>query len=239
MAMPSTRDELARYYATVAPYYDGEMALRDDIPQWVRIVRGTAARTVIDLGCGGGRVAHALTAEARAVGVDLIAKLRRLPGFTFVRADLRALPFGAASFDLAIAANDPFAHLLEDADRARALDEAARVARRVVIDGLFLPPRDKERARTGDLVREARLPDGTVRHETWVALGSDRYRTTYRYRRGGVGLDEATTTVRAWRSDEPALRGRAIEIAGALDGRTLDEHAGGFVIAIGGSPWLV
>lgn len=230
-------NELARYYATVAPYYDAEMSLRDDIPRWSRIVGATAARTVIDLGCGGGRVARALAQHARVVGVDLLAELPVATAFVFARADLRALPFGDATFDLGIAANDPFAHLLEDADRARALDEASRVARLVVIDGLAITPADAESARAGGLVREARLPDGTLRHETWVAIGHDRYRTTYRYLRDGAVVAEAMTTVRAWDPDESALRGREVTLAGSLDGRPFEEDAPGFVVAIGRSPW--
>lgn len=236
-AAPGEREALARYYATVAPFYDAEMSLRDDIPEWQRIAAATRARTVLDVGCGGGRVGRALAGRARVVGVDLLAELRLEPGFAFVRADVRALPFGPATFDLAIAANDPFAHLLEDADRTRALDEISLAARRVVIDGLAIPPADDLLARAGGLVREARLPDGTVRHETWIALGDGRYGTTYRYHRAGALLGEASTTVRAWRADEPALRGRDVTIAGALDGRAWDQEAGGFVIAIGPAPW--
>lgn len=235
--MPADREELARYYATVAPYYDSEMSLRSDIPDWIAIARATDATAVIDLGCGGGRVARAISPYARVVGVDLLVELQLAPGFTFVRADLRALPFGTATFDLAIAANDPFAHLLEDTDRACALDEASRVARRVVIDGLAITPGDADRARSDGLIREARLPDGTLRHETWTALGADRYRTTYRYVRGTTVLAEAVTTVRAWTPDEPGLRGRAVTLAGGLDGRPFDRDTAGLVIAIGGSPW--
>lgn len=229
--------ELARYYAAVAPHYDAEMALRDDLPRWIAIAKALAARTALDLGCGGGRVAGALAPLLRVTGVDLLAELPLAPGLPFVRGDLRALPFRSAAFDLGIAANDPFAHLLEDADRNSALDEASRVARRVVIDGLAVAPADDRRARSGGLVREAVLPDGTVRHETWIALGSERYRTTYRYRRGEVLVGLASTTVRAWRPDEPALRGRATQIAGGLDGRAFDPEGGTLVIALGGAPW--
>ena len=78
---------------------------------------------------------------AEVTGVDLLTTLGpHDDGFTFVQADLRALPFADGRFDLAIAANDPFAHLLEDADRTQALNEAARVASRAVIDGLALTP---------------------------------------------------------------------------------------------------
>ena len=230
--------ELSAYYGSVAPFYAAEMALRDDIPRWVRLTELASARTVIDLGCGNGRVARALAARIEVTGVDLLTTLGpHEGGFTFVQADLRDLPFADGRFDLAIAANDPFAHLLEDADRTQALNEASRVASRVVIDGLALTPADDAQARTGALVRGARLPDGTLRHETWRALGGDRYRTTYRYLREQTVVGEATTTVRAWWRDEAALRGRDVHIAGGLDGRPYDSDKSGFVITIGGPLW--
>jgi SAM-dependent methyltransferase len=230
--------ELSAYYESVAPFYQAEMALRDDIPRWVRLTELASGRTVIDLGCGNGRVARALAARFEVTGVDLLTTLGpHDDGFTFVQADLRALPFADGRFDLAIAANDPFAHLLEDADRTQALNEATRVASRVVIDGLALTPADDAHARTSALVREAKLPGGTLRHETWRALGGDRYRTTYRYLRGRTMVGEATTTVRAWRRDEVALRRPDVHLAGSLDGRLYDPEASGFVISVGGPVW--
>ena len=204
-AAPPT--ELARYYEIVARFYHSEMAVRADIPRWRAVVARIGARSVLDLGCGDGRVARALAADVEVVGVDVqTALLPREPGFEFVKADMRDLPFpddAGRRFDLAIAANDPFAHLLEDDDRARALDEAQRVAGRVVIDGLALSPIDGARAGSTGLVREAILPGGVTRHETWHALGGHRYRATYRYLRDGAVLAEAATDVRAWSRDSP------------------------------------
>ena len=234
-AAPPT--EVARYYETVAAFYEAEMTLRVDLPLWRALVTRVGARTVIDLGCGNGRVARALAADVEVIGVDVqTALLPREPGFEFVKADMRDLPFpdGAGRrFDLAIAANDPFAHLLEDDDRARALDEAERVAGRIVIDGLALSPIDGARAGSTGLVREAILPGGVTRHETWHALGGHRYRATYRYLRDGAVLAEAATDVRAWSRDEPALRGRWPRLYGGLDGRPFDPDASAVVIAIG------
>jgi SAM-dependent methyltransferase len=230
--------ELADYYGTVAPFYGAEAAIRDDLRHWRRLVAQAAARTVLDLGCGDGRLARALGSSAQAVGLDILTAL--LPpsrDFAFVQGDMRALPFADRSFDLAIAANDPFAHLLSDDERTRAVSEASRVAERVVIDGLCLTPTDQERARHGGLVRTARLADGTERRETWAGLGDDRYRATYRYIRDAVPLAEATCTVRAWSSTEAALRGRAVHLAGGLDGRPYRADAAGFVLVIGGPLW--
>jgi SAM-dependent methyltransferase len=230
--------ELQGYYESIAPFYEGEMAVRADIPDWVRLVELAAARSVIDLGCGNGRIARALAPGRSVVGVDLLtALLPRDPGFRFAQADIRRLPFADGRFDLAIAANDPFAHLLADDDRIRGLDEAARAARRVVIDGLALTAADAAQARAGGHVRQAALPDGTVRHETWEALGGGRYRTTYRYLRAGATIAEASADVRAWTRGDPALRRREHDVAGGLDGRPYDPGRGGFVITIGGRPW--
>jgi SAM-dependent methyltransferase len=230
--------DLSRYYETVAPFYGAEMAVRTDLALWRDVVARTGARSVIDLGCGDGRVARAIAGQADVVGIDLLTSL--LPadpserGFEYVQTDMRELPFGDGRFDLAIAANDPFAHLLEDADRTRAIDEALRVAGRLVIDGLSLTAADDARARAAGCVRECVLPDKTVRHETWHSIGGHRYRTTYRYLRGDTVLAEASTDVRAWTPDEPALQGRAVRIFGGLDGRAHDLEERGFVIGIGG-----
>ena len=61
---------------------------------------------VLDVGCGPGRHAHALAAEAALVtGVDISWRFLQVaaerPGPSFVRADARALPF-AGTFDAAI-----------------------------------------------------------------------------------------------------------------------------------------
>jgi ubiquinone/menaquinone biosynthesis C-methylase UbiE len=60
---------------------------------------------VVDLGCGGGQDAQALRREGfRVVGMDLTVAFLRMareavPSLPLVRADMRELPFRAASFD--------------------------------------------------------------------------------------------------------------------------------------------
>ena len=60
---------------------------------------------VLDLGCGGGQDAQVLRREGyRVVGMDLTAAFLRvaceaIPSIALVRADMRELPFQAASFD--------------------------------------------------------------------------------------------------------------------------------------------
>lgn len=228
--------DLAAYYGAVAPFYAAETSLRGDLAPWVALARRLGARTILDLGCGSGRVAEALAPLARVTGIDRLTLL--LPNarrFAFARADMRALPFADATFDLAIAANDPLAHLLGDADRTLALREAARVARSVVIDGLYLPAADRARAHRAGLVREATLADRTERRETWRALGGDRYRATYRYLRDGRVVAEAVADVRGWQPAEPALRGLDPRLAGGLDGGAFDPDGRALVILIGGA----
>src|SRR5258708_4756771 len=99
------------------------MALRRDLPEWVALARRVGAEVVVDVGAGGGRIAAALRDDdpsRRVVAIDLTgALLARGPRTPFVLGDMRALPVASGRADLVCAANDPFAHLLDDADRMR------------------------------------------------------------------------------------------------------------------------
>jgi SAM-dependent methyltransferase len=211
------------------------MSLRADLAEWVALVRRLGPHRVLDLGCGGGRLGAALAREDPAceiVGVDLLdVLLEGPPPTSFVRADMRALPFGRR-FDLVAAANDPFAHLVEGLDRARGLGEAQRVlvpGGRLVIDGLYIPYAE------ATFERRRALGDIDLVEE-WHARGDGVYDTRYTYRRGGAVLAEATTRVRAWRADEPALGAVGAIVAGGLDGRPFDPASERFVIFVGGAP---
>ncbi len=96
----------------------------------LRLAPGDA---VLDLACGHGRHARVLARDARVVGLDRSgAYLRRAAGegaaAAWVRGDVRALPFRAASFD---AAFSWYASLFMFDDRLneRCLAEAGRVLR--------------------------------------------------------------------------------------------------------------
>jgi SAM-dependent methyltransferase len=135
-----------------APFYDWENARtlgRRDVAFWQR----TAARaggTVLELGCGTGRVSLPLARSGVAlVGVDRSAAMlaraeqrvqilvrrhasrnggdTRRPALTFVRGDIRSLPFGPRRFSMVIAPYGVLQSLLRDADLGAALDSVRQV----------------------------------------------------------------------------------------------------------------
>ena len=218
------------YYRTIAPFYRVEASARADAGEWKALARRVGPRRVLDLGCGDGRIGLALLEDdphREIVGIDVSRALMgdAAPPFTFVQADMRDIPLDE-EFDLVVAANDPFAHLLEDADRARAIAEARRLLARdglLVIDGLYVAPQDDATASTPDgVVRERQLTDGTRVREVWRARGGHRYEVRYTYERGGAEPVTAETVMRSWHPGEVALRECSARIAGALDERDFD-----------------
>jgi SAM-dependent methyltransferase len=154
-----------------APFYDWENARtlgRLDLPFWRRLGLEASGR-VLELGCGTGRVSIPLAkAGIRVVGVDRSMPMlvrardrrdgRHLPsrvGPRFVRADMRALPFGAGHFDAVLAPYGILQSLLSDRDLAVTIRSVARVLVRGGRFGIDLVPdvprwseyRDREQLR--------------------------------------------------------------------------------------------
>lgn len=112
-----------------------ERAFQEELDRLVADYLGDGAGlAVLDIGCGGGRLAPVLTAAAQVVGVDIapapLARARArhaaLPGYGFARMDAARLGFAEASFDAVLMLD-----LLDQlADPAAALAEAARVLAR-------------------------------------------------------------------------------------------------------------
>jgi SAM-dependent methyltransferase len=98
-------------------------------------------RRILDLGCGKGRFARILSARgARVVGLDVSGAMlsaAREAGLDCVRGSARRLPFGAGSFDGAIAV-EVFEHM-----EPRALEDACDELRRVLRPGGTLVLVDK------------------------------------------------------------------------------------------------
>ena len=126
-----------------AAFYDWENAQtmgRRDVRFWENLARRARGR-VLELGCGTGRVTFPMAKTgARVVGVDRSASMlerarqrqqrRRSPGAPgFVRGDITALPFPAASFGLVAAPYGILQSLLDDRVLDGTLASVARVLR--------------------------------------------------------------------------------------------------------------
>jgi SAM-dependent methyltransferase len=230
------------FYRAIAPFYADEVRERGDIPEWIALARRVEPRRILDLGCGGGRMATALLADdpdREVVGVDISTALLAgaEPPFRFVHADMRDIPLDE-EFDLIVAANDPFAHLLDDDDRWMAVAEARRLLARdglLVIDGLYVPPQDDAISSSPDgLVRERDIAPRTRLREVWRGAGEHRYDARYEYLREGEPPVVAEARLRAWHCGEDALRACGARVAGALDERDFDPWGSRLVAVVPG-----
>jgi ubiquinone/menaquinone biosynthesis C-methylase UbiE len=138
-----------------APFYDWENARtlgRRDVPFWQRLT-AQATGPVLELGCGTGRISVPLARTgATLVGVDRseqmlaralarTSKTSRTSGtVSFVRADIRALPFGRRRFAMVLAPYGVLQSLVSDRDLRATLDSVARVIRRGGTFGIDLVP---------------------------------------------------------------------------------------------------
>jgi SAM-dependent methyltransferase len=242
-------DDVVAYYREIAPFYDAELEGRDDLDFWRRIAEHNRGGTILELGAGSGRVTEALASAAgTVVAIDLSPEMlgmarRRLSGradVSLVLADMLDLPFRAA-FDAIVAADDPFSHLTEDAERDRALRSAARLLKpggRFVLDALWLGPKEARAvASVGGRVREhASSLDGQPLRvvERWQrvrdgsgASGRERScRASYRYLRPGHAPVVARFVAHDWTAAELTARlGQA--------GLHVHERWGGYR----GEPW--
>jgi 2-polyprenyl-6-hydroxyphenyl methylase/3-demethylubiquinone-9 3-methyltransferase len=140
---------IADYEAVVASRFDAlhgrfkrEVA-RDDarLLGVVESLHPLAGRRVLDLGCGQGRFARALTEHgARVVGLDVSRAMLAQAvgsGLDRIRASARRLPFESASFD-GVVAIEVFEHLAP-----RAVEGVLGEVRRVLCDGGILIVIDK------------------------------------------------------------------------------------------------
>jgi ubiquinone/menaquinone biosynthesis C-methylase UbiE len=150
-----------------APFYDWENAQtlgRRDVPFWQRVAK-QAHGPVLELGCGTGRVSLPLArAGVSLVGIDrsapMLERARRRskprgkgarPGTAktvpydagsvrFVRGDIRALPFGDASFPMVSAPYGILQSLIRPSDLTATLASVARVVAAGGTFGIDLVP---------------------------------------------------------------------------------------------------
>jgi len=142
-----------------APFYDWENARtlgRSDVPFWTRVASGVSG-ALLELGCGTGRVSVPLArAGNRVVGIDRSAPMLsravkrarvlaagRHPArgaLSFVRGDIRELPFPDRAFGMVVAPYGILQSLLRDRDLAATLRSAARVLEPGGVFGIDLVP---------------------------------------------------------------------------------------------------
>lgn len=249
------REEVRSYYDTVSRYIEVELARRHDQEFWERIVARADRPHVLDLGCGTGRITEVLAGAASSVvGIDLSREMlrrarQRLADHVHVHlilADMRSLRL-SRRFDLVVAANDPFVHLVKDRDRDRALETVVEhlepAEGRFVLDAFWLgEDRLEQAARPGGYRRERTLeadeisrPDPLRIRETWHC-DQERRRCRVRYEyvpqddgesRGSSARDRAVFDARLWSVQELEARlGRAglriDSLKGDFDGRPFD-----------------
>ncbi len=216
--------EIRGYYRRIAPYLDLELADRGDAGFWQWAASEPAGCRVLELGAGTGRATIFLAgAAARVLAFDLAPEMiaiarERLASVENVQlfvADMRRLCL-ATRFDLVVAVDDPFAHLLLDGERDCALRAAAAhlaPGGRLILDAAWLSPHRRELAsRPEGLVTERFRGGGVsqlrVREE--VRCGAGRIcQSRIEYHRAGAPLTAARFRSRLWSLAEVGRRCRA------------------------------
>jgi ubiquinone/menaquinone biosynthesis C-methylase UbiE len=135
-----------------APFYDWENAQtlgRRDVPFWTRLA-SQANGDVLELGCGTGRVSFPLAKSGvDLVGVDrseqMLARARQRTSRTsgrvsFVRADIRQLPFKRGRFSMVLAPYGVLQSLIRERDLIETLESVAHVLKPGATFGIDLVP---------------------------------------------------------------------------------------------------
>jgi len=219
--------EVRDYYHRILPFYDAELADRGDGGFWTWAAGEPRPARVLELGCGTGRATAFLArSAARVVGFDLSPELvavarQKLAGHSNVElfaADMRDLTL-RERFDLVTAVDDPFSHLTEDEDRARAFTAAVRhlaPGGRFLLDAAWFSPQARKQAAGSEgLVREhsVRRPPGrgdlTV-HQVWHCDPDSRVCSArFEYRTADHPAAAATFPARLWSLSELTARAHA------------------------------
>jgi SAM-dependent methyltransferase len=214
--MPNNSVEAVRsYYRAILPFYNEESEDRGDLAFWRRLVAERKPECILELGAGTGRVTAALAKLAPVVAIDLSPEMleratdrlkRESTSGTaadrfavdLIVADMRCLALGRR-FDLVVASNDPFSHIIRQRERQTALRVIAHHLQpggSLVIEGLYRPERKRivvpERSANGISVRELWEPFGA--HDCWRA----RYSYRRRAQDGSAEQMDAEFFARAW-----------------------------------------
>ncbi|HYN20742.1 MAG TPA: class I SAM-dependent methyltransferase [Thermoanaerobaculia bacterium] len=244
MALGEIRD----YYHRILPYFEEELRGRGDEDFWVWMASEPQGCQVLELGAGTGRATRFLARTAcRVVALELSAELtakarQRMAGaprVQFLVADMREVQL-EARFDLVVAVDDPFVHLIPDDDRQRAFAAAAEhlaPGGRFVVDAAWFPPRDRNDAAEG-LVRENTVDHGRLLvRQIWRCDPATRLCSArFEYRRHGTLEAAASFRGRLWSVEELDRRARAAglrisQLWGDYDRRPWDRRSSPRLIA--------
>jgi ubiquinone/menaquinone biosynthesis C-methylase UbiE len=125
-------DAMAPAYHRLEPWYEHLYAVLHDVMSAELGAPAVPGGRALDAGCGTGFQTTVLAERGwRAHGVDIASSLLllardRVPRATFARADIRALPYAAASFDAAVCCGSTLSFV---ENPGRALAELGRVLR--------------------------------------------------------------------------------------------------------------
>ncbi len=227
----SPTERVRDYYHRILPFYDAELADRGDGDFWTWAAGEPRPARVLEIGAGTGRATAFLArSAARVVGFDLspelVAVARRKLGdrrnVALFTADMRDFAL-RENFDLVTAIDDPFCHLVDDLDRARAFAAAARhlaPGGRFLLDAAWFSPEARSRSAGPEgLVREHSVrrsgtagdADGNlVVHQVWRCdLDSRVCSARFEYRTASQPVATASFPARLWSLGELTARAHA------------------------------
>jgi SAM-dependent methyltransferase len=215
---PGLQKQVQNYYEELAPLLDLTLTGRGDGEFWRRTARKYSRRQVLELGCGFGRITRIFSGYASyIVGIDLshvmleraVKKYSSTPNIDYIQADIRRLKL-ARQFDLIVASDDPFAHLVHDTDRSQVLElvfSHLQQGGRFYLDALWFSNEKMKEARSSDGYKKKRnveTPEGEIRiEEDWQYRDELNCCTaTYRYWLENQFLLKTSFKARIWSEKE-------------------------------------
>jgi ubiquinone/menaquinone biosynthesis C-methylase UbiE len=212
------QSDVRAYYHAIAPFITAELADRGDEAFWRWAARACRDGRVLEIGAGSGRITAALATLTReVVALDISPDMLRLArkrlstheNVRLLQADMRSLALGE-TFDLIVAADDPFSHLTSQADRLAALRAITRhlsADGRFVLDALWQSPVEEHTATEGEgRVSDRVVAQGEPRlriHEQWRCHPrSHTGSAAYEYYVDDHLAAKASFKARYWTADE-------------------------------------
>ncbi len=159
-------------YLDLYPHRD-EAEARAAVDMVLSTLGGVPMHAALDLACGSGRHTRALCEHVWTVGLDLSATLLEVAAaessdVSYVRADMRVLPFAGGAFDLVVNLFTSFGYFATDDENRTVLREVHRV---IAGGGTFVLD-----YLNADNVRDTLVPEDT--HEVGNRMVTQRRKIT-------------------------------------------------------------